>query len=141
MIESQSHSTLQLPEEAPSAAAGDSTLARQVEEFRQEREDWELHRQQELERLRSEGQLLAEAWQRLEAEERNLLAERELLRRGAGNGPQSPLSPNAGPSLTRGVASPARETSHAAGDVHDHTAWLQFQQLRREIQRYGRRGT
>ena len=141
MIESQSPSTLQLPEEAPAAPARDSTLARQVEEFRQEREDWELHRQQELERLRSEGQLLAEAWQRLEAEERNLLAERELLRRGAVNGPQSPLTPNAGPSITRDAATPAGATSQPAGDVHDHTAWLQFQQLRREIQRYGRRAT
>lgn len=109
------------------------TLTRHVEEFREERKSWELDRQREIQRLRREGGLLAEAWQRLEAAERSLLAERELLRRGASHQPNNP-PPSGSP------ASP-EEATPAAGGEQDHLAWLQFQQLRREFQRYGQRAT
>ena len=155
MVELESHRTVQVPEDDSAPPAGDqraletidrlsreeSALTRQVEEYRQERESWELHRQQEVERLRREGNLLAEAWQRLEAEERRLMAERELLHRGAINEPQSKCSPNSGPSISLVAASSAGETPQTSSDNQDHIAWLQFQQLRREIQKYGRRGT
>ena len=114
-------------------AKEESMLARQVTEFRQQRERWELHRQEELERLRREGDLLAEAWQRLEAEERCLLAERELLRRGSTSG-----SPNPPPTVSQAST---EEKPQTCGHDQDHTAWMQFQQLRREFQRYGRRAT
>ena len=111
----------------------ESLLARQVAEFRQERERWELHRQQEVERLRGEGDLLAEAWQRLEAEERCLLAERELLRRGSAD-----RSHNALPTAPQASTG---EKPQTGGYEQDHLAWLEFQQLRREIQKYNRPAT
>ena len=108
----------------------ESILARQVAEFALERESWELHRQQEVERLRREGDLLAEAWQRLEKEERSLLAERELLSRGVDN-----RSPNALPPVSQASTS---EKPQADDYEQDHLAWMQFQQLRRECQRHNR---
>ena len=124
-----------LHDDSVSGDAGreEAALARQVAEFRQARERWELQRQQEVQRLRREGDLLAEAWQRLEAEERRLLAERELLRRSSVD--RSPSQPP-----TVSPASNGERPQHAAYD-QDHTAWLQFQQLRREFQRHGRRAT
>jgi len=123
-------------------AREESVLARQVEEFRQERESWELHRHQEVEQLRSEGMLLTEAWQRLEAEERRLLAERELLRRSAINSQESTLSCNAAlPTSRGGAAYSAGGKRQTTTNDQEHIAWLQFQQLRREIQKYGRRAT
>ncbi|MDP6556438.1 MAG: hypothetical protein QGG71_17340 [Pirellulaceae bacterium] len=110
----------------------ESILARQVAEFRQERERWELHRQQEVERLREEGDLLAEAWQRLEAEERCLLAERELLRRGAAN-----RLPNSMPAVSQATG----EKPQTGGHDQDHLDWQQFQRLRREFQRNNRPAT
>jgi hypothetical protein len=116
----------------------ESVLAARMAEFQQEREQWELHRQTEVERLRREGDLLAEAWQRLEAEERRLLAERELLRRGAINRSSSERSPNSPPTHSQAQTG---ETSQPGDYNQDPMAWLQFKQLRREFQKYRRRAT
>ena len=119
------------------SANEESLLASRMDEFRQERENWEIHRQREVEDLRSEGNLLTEAWQRLEAEERRLLAERESLRRNVTKSQQSMLSSNAE------LSTPGREAAYSTGvppetgtNDQEHLAWLQFQQLRREIQKY-----
>jgi hypothetical protein len=117
-----------------------SALERQLEEFRQHRENWELERQQNVERLRREGDLLAEAWQRLESEERKLLAERELLRRTATNNMQPTLPGNTATLPSPRTAMPATATTTSEQD-QNHISWVQFQQLRREIQNFGSRST
>lgn len=123
----------------PGGVVGEeSLLARQVAEFREERERWELHREQELERLRREGSLLAETWKRLESEERCLLAERELLNQRVVSRPGSNCAPTAPASSAQGTVG---ERSHSGGYDQDQMAWLQFQQLRREFQKYDRRPT
>ena len=129
------------PDEQESGARVEDHLASQLEGFRQERADWEFQRQRELERLRREGTVLAEAWRRLEAEQRSLLAERELLRQGVARGSQSAFSSSAGPFISQPVESATQDVAACSANGQDHTASLQFQQLRRAMQSHDRTGT
>lgn len=132
---------LELSGEREALMPVDNHLARQPDGFQQECADWESHRQRELERLRHESALLAEAWRRLESEQRSLLAERELFRQGLGCGSQSALSHRGGPSVSHPLESATQGGTASSTNEPDHTDWLQFQQLRREMHRHNRTGT
>lgn len=114
-------------------------LAHQWEDFRQERESWEMERQQEVDRLRREGRLLTDAWQRLEAEGRNLLAEREFLRSRTTRQAPGPRQAADRPDSIRTLAALQQSRSGGGQNAEDHSAWQHFQQLRREMQRHAQR--
>lgn len=95
-----------------------------------EREQWEAQRLEETARLRDEAALLLDAWQQLEAQKRQLLAEREMMRRGVGVSKVASAHSTSDGELDereRGV----KPTTSAQ---NDSSAWVQFQRLRREIQ-------
>jgi hypothetical protein len=118
-------------------------LERMAEEFRQMQQKWDLERQQERSRLQEDSERLAEAWQRLEAEQREVLKYRvpnnKLAGLGSGRasvrsaGPLAPAHPMAvapalnGSSVGMAVATPL-----------SHKNQLQFQQLRREMMEHAR---
>jgi hypothetical protein len=118
-------------------------LERMTEEFRQMQQKWDVERQEERNRLQEDSERLAEAWQRLEAEQREVLKYRVSNNKLAGLGtarsqsrPAVPLVPAhpvaAVPALSSGVAGVAVATPTS------HKNQLQFQQLRREMMEHAR---
>jgi hypothetical protein len=97
-----------------------------------EQVDWEALRDAEADRLRSDAQLLQQAWQKYEEEQRRLLAEKELARRGVQVGKLGPVV--AGGSTGHGEPTAAYPNPQNQGGNDDQSAWLQFQRMRREIQ-------
>lgn len=120
----------------PEAVGQAEDLTAAIARFREEQELWEADRQAESERLRQEGALLQEAWQNLEEERRQLLAEREIVRRGVRVPTVSHEEALAGRDV---LTSSASIPESAGGD--DRSAWLQFQRMRREIQAHMQPGT
>ncbi len=113
------------------------------EDFERLRDKWEVERQQEIDKLREDAQRLAESWQHLEAEQRELLMRQATIRTVpvpvshetdgyADNGAMHPvrLSP------AGAVAAVGAEIRALAGGATVQKAQLQFQQLRREMQRH-----
>jgi len=98
-------------------------------EFERNRVKWEQQREQEVERLKHDSVLLVEAWQKLESEQRRLLAERQALQVGATNMslPKSILAACNGDAASRAAPTAATELSV-----------LEFQQLKREMSRQRR---
>ena len=105
------------------------------QQFHQDREEWETQRQEEADRLRKEAILLQEAWLQFEEEQRRLLAEKELLRRGLPTG-DSP-APIADSGTRREALALCPAGSNNSNE--EQSAWLQFQRMRREIQSRTRR--
>lgn len=116
-------------------------------ELQEERARWEAERQHELQRLQEETDRLTEAWERVEAEQRRLLGERESMRaqsrvaRSHALGSALPGDPEealaACGRYRPGEA--ARETVLDDEPLTAEMAAMQFQQLRREIQKHARR--
>ncbi len=61
-------------------------LEAELERLQLERELWERQCREDAHRLQDEGVMLQDAWQRLEEEQRRVLAEREMARRGVAPG-------------------------------------------------------
>jgi hypothetical protein len=102
-------------------------------EILEQREQWQAERQEEFERLRKEANWLADAWKRLEAEERRIAAQRETLQ-ACGKSAQHRLAAPA----YRAAAEIASTRSPVQACGGSELAWVQFQQLRREIQQHAR---
>jgi hypothetical protein len=107
---------------------GAATPEQQLSAIQLERRRWEAERDRERERLLAEAARLADAWQRLESEQRRVLAQR-----------------NAGGSARVGSRSLGRNAPGAPEPIADQEpltpemAAMQFQQLRREVQRHTER--
>jgi hypothetical protein len=109
------------------------------------RDEWEVQRQQEIEQLQEDAQRLVEAWKHLESEQRELMLRQASIRSTPGpvmseggayseNGPLHPM--RVSPAGT--VAAVGAEIGGIAGTATIQKAQLQFQQLRREMQRHAR---
>jgi hypothetical protein len=110
------------------------------------REELERERQQELDQIREDARRLAESWQTLELEQRELLMRQATMRTVPtpaaevdGLGEKNPLHPTR---VTPGgtVAAVGAEIRAIAGGATIQKAQLQFQQLRREMQRHKQQG-
>jgi hypothetical protein len=102
------------------------SLKQLMTEFERDRLRWEQQQEQELERIRHDSALLTDAWLKLEAEQRRLLAERQALQVGATNFalPRSVLA------VCSGDAAPCAAPTSAT-----ELSVLEFQQLKREMSR------
>ena len=125
---------LSVVEDAYSTQVG---LEKLVREFEQQREEWELHRQQKQSRLRQEGTALNDAWSRLEDEQRQLFAERERIRN---KGPKATPRPRAAEAKTDHLEDYAAAPSSQSRTQTDTTNWWQLEQLRLEIQKHALAG-
>ena len=129
---------------AESAAAdGQAEMGLLRDDFQRQRDKWEADRQLEIEQLREDARRLAEAWKHLESEQRELLMRQATIRTMppavvseaeacAENGPLHPvrLSP------TGTVAAVGAAVGCVGNAATMQKAQLQFQQLRREMQRH-----
>ncbi len=131
------------PSTSPQEVASHATTL----DLPQEDRPWEAERQREMERLHEEAGRLVEAWQRVEAEQRKLLAERESIRaqsrvtrsRSAGSEPEGDPEETVYACARRHAGEPAWETAIDDEPLTPEMAAMQFQQLRREIQKHPRR--
>ncbi len=110
-------------------------------ELQEAREAWEEDRQQECRRMQEDSQRLIDAWEKLEAEQREMLKHRVAMR-GAPSGP--PITGKSPPTSAPRSESPSAisqpptlSAAPAAGAVA-HKNQLQFQQLRREMLEHAR---
>lgn len=125
------------------AADGQAELGLLRDDFQRQRDKWEADRQLEIEQLREDARRLAEAWKHLESEQRELLMRQATIRTMpptvvseaeacAENSPLHPvrLSP------TGTVAAVGTAIGCVGNAATMQKAQLQFQQLRREMQRH-----
>jgi hypothetical protein len=117
-------------------------LERLSEEFEQMRDKWDAERQLERSRIQEDSSRLVEAWQRLEAEQRELLKYRTPNKiAGLSTGRSavrsgSPLSPV--PASSSKETSMVGATMGSPATAASHRNQLQFQQLRREMMEHAR---
>lgn len=118
-----------------------------VSDFQAMKQKWDVERQLERQSLSDDAQRLAEAWQRLEQEQRELLRYRSTMKAA----PSTTLPTTQGTevaaqaSVVRGEpktppAVAAAYAPPAAGPVNSGKNQLQFQQLRREMMEHARQG-
>ena len=129
-------------------AASSDELDRTIDEFEQVRRNWEVERQTAEDRLQHDAERLQAAWQDLEMEQRQLLSQQAAVRSTARVAVSA--APVAGPTASSGMY-PTRwgvsrrvvtTTSTRSGDSEmtpSHRAQVQFQQLRREMQKHAQR--
>lgn len=121
-----------------------SEMAEQMEE---ERRRWQRERQREMDRLREDGARLAEAWRRVEREQRRLLSLQDAVATARSGDDRDRRN---GASAVRGryaaaAAEPEMVMAAVEGPVSEdqplapEVAVMQFQQLRREIQQHSQR--
>ena len=115
------------------------------DDFERMRDQWEIERQREIQKLREDGERLIEAWKYLEKEQRDLLLRQAAIRSTPApammegdshleNGPLHPVRV----SPAGAVAAVGAEIGGLVGSATIQKAQLQFQQLRREMQRHAR---
>ena len=117
---------------------------RMVEEFEQTRRNWEVERQTAEDRLQHDAERLQAAWQTLEMEQRQLLSQQAVAKSTARSAALAVPVASSGMYPTRSSASRsvATTTSARSGDSEmtpSHRAQVQFQQLRREMQKHAQR--
>lgn len=136
-------------EQCEHGAAEQETADRLRRELQEQRRQWEQERLEEMGKIKQAGAQLTEAWDRLEAEQRRLLAERESLRSAPGGGHAQAAGPADGtamPTESPGATArgnpppngPGRSEGTAQDAVSPEAARLQFQQLKREVRRHAR---
>ncbi|MDG2385428.1 MAG: hypothetical protein P8N76_27400 [Pirellulaceae bacterium] len=122
-------------------------LDRLASEFEEVRQNWEIERQRETERLRSDAEQLQQAWQNLEGEQRELLTRQAAIRTtttttSAGSvqgdasmavGGNYPTRSNA---TMRTTSIPSQPANNEVRPAPYHKAQIQFQKLRREMQKH-----
>ena len=111
-------------------------------EIEQQRRKWEQERDAEIRRLRDEGQLLKDAWEQIESEQRRLLAERGSMRAASGPPVSSSRQATVAQPISKPESSPelAPKTDHkpASPNTSREQAVRQFQHLKREIGKHNR---
>jgi DNA repair exonuclease SbcCD ATPase subunit len=131
------------------SSAQHNSLQERIAAFESERQRWQLDREQEIQYIQQAGARLAEAWERIEAEQRRILA-------NSHSGTPSPSVPGTtaqAPGISNNLApvsAPLQTVSQTYMGAEQDKALpaptppsgsdlLQFQQLRREIQKHSRR--
>ena len=125
-------------------------LERMVEEFEQTRRNWEVERQTTEDRLQHDAERLQAAWQALEMEQRQLLSQQAVAKSTARSAALSASPSVSGPvassgmyptrsSASRSVSTATSTRSGEAEMTPSHRAQVQFQQLRREMQKHAQR--
>jgi hypothetical protein len=110
-------------------------------EVEHQQRQFDVRREEQMARIQLESARLTDAWQRLENEQRELLAQRQ---RGPVKTPETPPAAPAANSSS-GIVQSGQAQPSAADVAVDHelpcpeTTAFEFQQLRREIQRHIRR--
>lgn len=137
---------------AAASAGSPADLDRLIDEFEELRRSWEVERQEETDRMRSDAEQLKRAWQQLEVEQRQLLTRQAAIRTVGANSMVSasaaaqPVvaatgagglypSRSAGPRAVNAV-SQHYNSNEVASSAPSHKAQIQFQQLRREMQKH-----
>ena len=119
----------------------DATAKRAANELEEERQRWEQQRQKECEQVRQQQQLLVDAWENLEAEQRQLLFARNSMKISDDGDAHDVAVKQAPLSHATAVAEDDLNRSQAQGDNSSaEPTSVQFQQLKREIRRHVRRG-
>jgi len=135
-----------LPADRQTAGRQDLDADQLAADFLADRRQWEDLRQQQARSLEAEAARLVEAWQRLEAEHRRTLAQRESLRPAVESLPGARAS-RVVPELDHDRVRRSSERSEGQWEVEvalddeplsPELAVVQFQQLRREILRHRR---
>ncbi len=131
-------------------AGSPADLDRLIDEFEELRRSWEVERQEETERMRSDAEQLKRAWQQLEVEQRQLLTRQAAIRTVGANTmvsatpqPVVAASGSSGlyPTRSGGPRAVNSVTQHynsneSPSSAPSHKAQIQFQQLRREMQKH-----
>jgi hypothetical protein len=132
---------------APSSSEGSSDVLRA--ELQRQQAAWERQKNEEFQRIEQERDLLGEAWTRVEAEQRRILAEDALRRAQASNvrelpagGPARELA--AVPTEHAENSRPTDANSSRALDITRDTvlresALVEYEQLKSDVQRHARR--
>lgn len=124
-------------------------LDRMIDEFEQLRRNWEVERQSEQDRLKGDAERLQAAWRDLELEQRQLLTRQAAMRSTAASamsvtpaatpvavGAMYPARSATPTRAVTGAAVAAQRPVEAAENAPSHRAQIQFQQLRREMQKH-----
>jgi hypothetical protein len=121
------------------AAQADNLRGAQVVDFTEERRAFEAQRAREIERLTTEASRLMEAWQRLESEQRQLLVDSEFAPSARLGNREDARAAHAATGVRSPVESEVSVAALVASEDEPLTAEravLQFQQMRREMQRH-----
>lgn len=136
---------------SPSVSASTpADLDRLIDEFEELRRNWEVERQEETERMRSDAEQLKRAWQQLEVEQRQLLTRQAAIRTVGSNKMVATTPPavaatsvgglypsrSGGPRAVNSVTQHYNSNEIATSSAPSHKAQIQFQQLRREMQKH-----
>jgi hypothetical protein len=114
-------------------------------EFAQKRSAWERERSEEYVKIERERNQLGDAWARVEAEQRRLMAEEALLKaqanaapeRGSGRARETAETPNA-PGTAEAEAAQA-EAKAARDNAARQTVLVEYEQLKSDVQKHARR--
>lgn len=133
-------------------AASPADLDRLIDEFEELRRSWEVERQEETDRMRSDAEQLKRAWQQLEVEQRQLLTRQAAIRTVGPTAMVSTSTQSIVAATGTGGLYPTRSggaravnsvsqhynnnNNEIASSAPSHKAQIQFQQLRREMQKH-----
>ncbi|MDA0659217.1 MAG: hypothetical protein O2931_09690 [Planctomycetota bacterium] len=119
------------------AATADSAIPEQLkssmQQFLRMRTEWEQERQHQLARLQKDQAELTAAWQRVESEERKLLSQPKTDRKPAVTKLAEELP------VSNPLPSPIPAESAAVGANSSDAMLLQYQRMRREMQKHSQK--
>ena len=128
-----------------SIAQREAQLIDRTAAIEQQHQQWQAQRQQEMQQIHQGAEQLSAAWQRLESEQRQWLSARETpqlppaVAQRSANVPPDPAASNVGvTSGNPGSAPAAAEDRQPPEGMSRESAVRQFEQLRREVGRFGR---
>lgn len=123
-----------IEQSSASGTAATEPSGTSVKQLMAAREAWERERETQVNQLQRDQELLAQAWQRLEAEERRLIGQRNERKVVAAKSVES--TPAASPAVT----AMEEKVDDRANTKNNELMMLQYQQLRREMQKHSQRG-
>jgi hypothetical protein len=134
-------------EQWPAApSVGSESLQRMMEDFEYCKKTWEVERTRELERIQQDSARLADCWLKLEAEQRRALSERQPLpgKQASLAVPQSiaeayGLGKKSKKKTDEAISAEHKSGGNGADSTTPELDLLEFQQLKREIQKHIRR--
>jgi hypothetical protein len=124
-------------------ASGSSSDAPKAELQRQQAA-WERLKAEEHQRIEQERDLLGEAWTRVEAEQRRILAEEALRRAQANTAREAAAAPHEAADNPQDSVVARREESSAArrairDTISRESALVEYEQLKNDVQKHARR--
>jgi hypothetical protein len=130
----------------PAPAASGSSSDVQRAELQRQQAAWERLKAEEYQRIEQERDLLGEAWTRVEAEQRRLLAEDALRRAQATTAREAAAAAPQGAAEQpddQSIVSRREESGAARRAIRDtisrESALVEYEQLKNDVQKYARR--